>query len=63
MTLEEWAAYKASGRKNITWVGMSGTARIRATLLTVAKTGLRVRVEGRIERWHPDDVRPGWLEC
>lgn len=61
MTLEEWTAYRATGRKNVTYVGMSGNARVRGSLLTVAKSGLRVRVEGRVERFHPEDVRPGWL--
>lgn len=61
MTLEEWAAWKAAGGRAVTFVGMTGGAAIHATLLSVAKSGLRCRYEGRVERWHPADVRPGWL--
>lgn len=59
--IEEWAAWKASGRRMVTFVGMSGEHRIHATLLSVSKSGLRCRYGEIIERWHPNDVRPGHL--
>lgn len=59
--MDEWTAWKATGRKMVTFVGMSGNARIHATLLSVSKSGLRCRHGDVIERWHPNDVRPGHL--
>ena len=60
MNIEQWAPWKAAGGRNVTFVGMSGTARVPAVLLSVAKSGLRVRAATGVERWHPADVRAGW---
>ena len=60
MNVTEWATWKSAGHRNVTYVGMSGDARVRGTLLTVSKSGLRVRTENGINRFHPEDVRPGW---
>lgn len=59
--IDEWKEWASTGRRNVTFVGMLGKSRIRARLLSVSKSGLRVRCDGNVERWHPDDVRPGWL--
>lgn len=59
--VDEWRAWASTGRRNVTYVGMSGSARVRATLLSISQSGLRVRCDGVIQRWHPNDVRPGWL--
>ncbi|WP_159988581.1 hypothetical protein [Rathayibacter sp. VKM Ac-2803] len=63
MALTDWSAWKASGYRRVTHVGILGDGRAHATLLSVSKSGLRVRIaaNGTIERWHPSDVRPGWL--
>lgn len=61
MTVTDWAAWKAAGNRNVTFVGMSGDTRVHGTLLTVSKSGVRVRTAAGISRFHPSDIRAGWL--
>jgi hypothetical protein len=60
LTLDDWRRVLASGNRSVTYVGLSGSARLRAKLVSVAASGLRIRFDGgAVERVHPSDVRVG----
>lgn len=55
----DWKHYKRTVSARAVWVGMSGTHHEPCRILTVSKTGVRVKwADGRVEVVHPDHLRP-----
>lgn len=59
-TSDYWKQYRASGRRRVIYVGLSGNASRAATIKSVSKYGVTVAFTdgyGR-EQVHPSDIRP-----